>query len=85
MNKESNKEYTLKNGGKTKNLVTYIINIVGNASNLAKILCVSNASITAYEQRGYVPAIYAADIESCTNRKVSCKMVCDEAKAHIKK
>ncbi|EGR3070291.1 hypothetical protein DMW20_12075 [Vibrio parahaemolyticus] len=86
MNKniDSQREYTLKNGDTTTNLVTYIIDIVNGATNLSKMLGVSKASITAYEKRQYVPAIYAADIESCTKRSVTSRMICDEAKRFIK-
>ena len=82
--KNTEREYTLKNGTTTTNLVTYIIDIVNGATNLSKMLGVSKASITAYEKRKYIPAIYAADIESCTKRSVTSKMICNEAKRFLK-
>ncbi len=85
MNKEHTEtEYTLRDGSTTNNLVTYVIDITNGSTNLSKMLGVSKASITAYEKRKYIPAIYASDIESLTKRLVTSKMICNEAKRFLK-
>ncbi len=74
-------EYKLRDGKTTTNLTTYIIDLVGSPKSLTKLLNVSRSTVAGYQKRGYPAPIYAVDIESITNGRVTAKMVCDAAKA----